>query len=313
MPSDALSGPAANLLLTNAYRPPLMGTRHMAVAGHYGAAHAAFAILEAGGNVIDAGVAAGIALGVLQCDLVNVAGVAPIMVFEAESGRVHCISGLGHWPRLTDVEVFKREYDGAIPEGILRTVVPAGPEAWITALRRFGSMSFGEVAAAAVRFAANGFPTYPLLAEMIALHEPDYRRWPTNSAIYLPNGKPPKVGEIFVQADLGRTLQYMIDQERSAAANGRDAGLIAARDAFYRGDIATTIVRFHKENGGWMRENDLAEFRAEIGPPVKCQFAGIDVYACGPWCQGPALLQSGRRSDQHARSHFLTLSASRSS
>ena len=69
---------------TYAQRPALRGTRHMVSAGHYGAAHAAFAILEAGGNAVDAAVAGGIALGVLQPDIVNVAGVAPILVRMAD-------------------------------------------------------------------------------------------------------------------------------------------------------------------------------------------------------------------------------------
>src|SRR5512142_3590618 len=89
-------------------RPVVMGTRHMAVAGHYGAAHAAFAVLEAGGNAVDAGVAAGIALGVLQSDLVNVAGVAPIMIYHAASREVITISGLGTWPRAVTTDFFTR-------------------------------------------------------------------------------------------------------------------------------------------------------------------------------------------------------------
>ncbi len=165
--SDSISVSAdLSLGSTNAHRPTLMGTQHMVVAGHYGAAHAAFAILEAGGNSVDAGVAAGIALGVLQCDIVNVAGVAPIIVREAKTGQVHTIAGLGHWPQLADPDRFRREYGGHIPENLLRTVVPAAPDAWITALERFGTMSFGEVAQAAIRF-ADGFPMYPLLAGMI--------------------------------------------------------------------------------------------------------------------------------------------------
>lgn len=277
---------------TGAHRPTLMGTRHMAVAGHYGAAHAAFAILEAGGNAIDAGVAAGIALGVLQCDLVNVAGVAPIILYDAKSKQVHTISGLGTWPRLADVNYFRKNHGGEIPPGLRRTIVPAAPEAWITALKRFGTMTFGEVAAAATRFAREGFPMYPLLSGMIKLHEAEYRRWPGNVAVYLPNDRSPEVGEIFVQADLARTLTYMADEERAAAGKGREAGLDAARDAFYRRDIAATIVRFHKENDGWLREDDLAEFRTAIEPAAHHRFAGIDVYACGPWCQGPVLLQA---------------------
>src|SRR5689334_23545847 len=89
-------------------RPTIMGTRHMAVAGHYGAAHAAFAVLEAGGNAVDAGVAAGIALGVLHSDLVNVAGVAPIMIYRAATREVLTISGLGCWPRAVTPDFFQR-------------------------------------------------------------------------------------------------------------------------------------------------------------------------------------------------------------
>ena len=83
-------------------RPAIAGTRHMAVAGHYLAAQAAFEVLEAGGNAVDAGCAGGIALGVLQSELVNVAGVAPIIIYLAKSREVVTISGLGTWPAATD-------------------------------------------------------------------------------------------------------------------------------------------------------------------------------------------------------------------
>ena len=81
-----------------ALRPVIRGHRHAIVAGHYLAAEAGFAILEAGGNAIDAGVAAGIALGVVHSDLVNVGGVAPIIPLQREDGQVETISGLGTWP-----------------------------------------------------------------------------------------------------------------------------------------------------------------------------------------------------------------------
>ena len=121
--------------------------------------------------------AAGITLEVVQPDIVSVAGVAPIMLYEAASGQITTISGLGWWPKATDSEYFRREHGGRIPDGLRRTVVPAAPDAWLTALERFGTMSFGDVAAAAIRFARDGFPIYPLLADMIALHETDYARW----------------------------------------------------------------------------------------------------------------------------------------
>lgn len=272
-------------------RPLVMGTRHMAVAGHYGAAHAAFAILEAGGNAVDAGVAAGIALGVLQSDLVNVAGVAPIIYYDAKTRDVVTISGLGTWPRAVTTDFFANRFGGSIPDGLLRTIVPAAPDAWITALERFGTMSFGDCAAAAIRFASDGFPMHAFMAEMLSVHADDYRRWRSSAAIYLPNDRAPRPGEVFVQRDLGRTLQYMADEERAAATHSRAAGLEAARGAFYRGDIAETIVKYHRENGGLLSAEDLATFRVGIEPPVRTRFRDLDVYACGPWCQGPVLLE----------------------
>ena len=272
-------------------RPMLMGTRHMAVAGHYGAAHAAFAILEEGGNAVDAGVAAGMALGVLKSDLVNVAGVAPIIMYHAKTREVLTISGLGTWPRAITTDFFVKRFGGRIPPGVLRTVVPAAPDAWITALERFGTMSFGECAAAAIRFASEGFPMYSLMSEIVAAHAQEYGRWPSSAAVYLPGGRPPRVGELFVQADLGRTLQYMADEEKAASVKGRGAGLKAARDAFYRGDIARAIVAYHRENEGLLSADDMSSFRVAVEPPVRTRFGMLDVYACGPWCQGPALLE----------------------
>ena len=274
------------------HRPVLLGTRHMVVAGHYAAAHVAFSILEAGGNAVDAGCGAGIALGVLQPDIVNVAGVAPIILRTARDGAVHAISGLGPWPRAASARYFRERHGGAIPDGILRTVVPAAPDAWIAALVRFGTWSFGDVAAGAIRFAREGFPIYPLLAESLRQHASDYGRYASNAAIFLPGNRPPGVGEIFMQLDLARTLQYMADEELSAARRaGRDAGLAAAHNAFYRGDIAAAIARFHRENGGLLTGDDLAAFRSEVETPPHTRSAGIDIYACGAWCQGPALLQ----------------------
>src|SRR5262249_24471907 len=129
-----------------AHRPTIMGTRHMVVAWHYLAAEAGFRILEAGRNAHDAGVAAGIALGVVQPESVSLGGVAPIIVYPAAEGRVVTVRGLGTWPRAIAPAFSQRNYAGRIPAGVLRTVVPAAPDAWITALARWGTMSFGDVA-----------------------------------------------------------------------------------------------------------------------------------------------------------------------
>jgi gamma-glutamyltranspeptidase/glutathione hydrolase len=272
-------------------RPTVSGTRHAISAGHYLAASAGFAILEAGGNAVDAGCAAGLALGVLQPDLVSVGGVAPIMIRMAD-GRCETIAGLGHWPASLPPDVFLREHGGEMPSGVRRMVVPAAPDAWIQALERHGTMRFGDIAEAAIRFAAEGFATYDLLAESVAAHADEYRTWPQNAAIFLPGGRAPRIGEKFVQADLAGSLRYMVAQEKAAAGRGREAGLAAARDAFYRGDLAREITRFVAQEGGFLTMEDLATYRSRIEPVVARRWRGHEVMVCGPWCQGPALLEA---------------------
>jgi gamma-glutamyltranspeptidase/glutathione hydrolase len=269
----------------------ITGARHMIAAGHYLATQAGHAVLEAGGNAIDAGVAAGIALGVVHSDQVQFSGVAPMLIYLAERDEVVAISGLGGWPRAARLEAFIQEHGGRIPLGILRTVVPAAPDAWILALERYGTMSFGDVASAAIRCAREGFTVHPVMAHYIAKNAETYRRWPDNAAIFLSRGRPPREGELLVQADLARSLQFMADEERAASRGGRAAGLSAARDAFYRGDLAAAMARYHAGHGGWLTAGDLAAYRSEIETPVRLRWNGIDVFSCGPWCQGPVLLQ----------------------
>jgi gamma-glutamyltranspeptidase/glutathione hydrolase len=282
------SGPAAS---PRPGRPEALGTRHAVAAGHPLAALAAHRILEAGGNAIDAGVAAGICLGVVHPDIVSFAGVAPIMVYDARRRAVTTISGLGVWPARASLEFFRDHCGGDMPEGLLRTVVPAAPDAWITALERFGTLGFAEVAQPAIECARDGFPLGPFVARIIGDNEAAYRRWPTSAPIFLPGGQAPRAGQRFVQADLGRTLTYLADEDRAGQRAGRAAGLAAARDAFYRGDVAATIARYHAAEGGLLTQDDLAAFRVGVEPPVRATFGSRAVVTCGFWCQGPVLLQ----------------------
>jgi gamma-glutamyltranspeptidase / glutathione hydrolase len=285
----ATGGNVIGLKGTSGHGNVLTGTRHMVAAGHYAAAHAGFLVLEAGGNAVDAGVAAGIALGVTQCDLVNVAGVAPIMIRLAKTGEVVTIDGLGVWPMKASSQYFRDHHKGAIPAGLMRAVVPGAPSGWITALERYGTMSFGDVAAASIRLAREGFAADPRFCDTMAVNEANYRRFAENARIMLPGGKPPKPGDIFIQTNLARSLQYMVDEEKQASSKGRAAGLAAAHAAFYQGDIARTITAYHARNGGWLGMDDMGAFRARVEPPVKVRYRDMDVYTCGPWCQGPAL------------------------
>lgn len=273
-------------------RPAIMAGEYAISAGHYLASEAGMAILNGGGNAIDAGVAAGLAMGVVQSDLVNIAGVAPIMMWIAESNELVCIDGLGTWPEAMTPDLFVREHGGVVPEGLLRTVVPGSPAAWLTALERYGSMSFADVAEAAMRLARDGFAIDPFMCSVIEDNAEGYGRWPSNAAVYLPEGRPPRPGERFLQRDLATTLQYMCDEEAAHGSNGREAGIRAAYNAFYRGDIARAITDYHREHGGLLQMSDLSEYSVRFEPTVATRFAGYDIHCCGPWSQGPALAQA---------------------
>lgn len=271
-----------------ALRPELRARQHAISAGHYLAAQAGMRILDSGGNAVDAGVAAGMCLGFLIPDFVGFAGVAPIMYYEAATGQVHTVAGVGHWPKAATLELFRSRY-GEIPSGIPRTVVPAGPDAWVTALRRWGTRSFGDVASAAIDLCAEGFPVYETLTMRITSAADQGKQWPTWAAVFLPGGRPPRPGEVFRQSEAAGALQRMASAERRASVNGRDAGLQAARDEFYKGETAEAIAAFYRAEGGLLTYDDLAGYQVQVAPPVSTTYNGWTVYACGPWSQGPGL------------------------
>ena len=275
--------------------PVARGHHHVVSAGHELAALAAFEALENGGNAIDAGVAAILTLGVVYSDQVSVAGVAPMIVRLAETGEVVTIAGVGGWPRALDVEAYIRRHGGAIPLGVRRTVVPAAPDACLQALERWGTMTFRDAAARAVRYACEGFPRHPVMLDYVRQHADDFRHWPENVAIWMPGGAVPAPGERLVQADLGRSLQFLCDEEQ-AAGGDRKAGLAAVRRAFYRGDIARQILAHQREHEGLLAADDLESFRCQVVPSISRRFRfngeAVEVHTCGPWCQGPFLLEA---------------------
>jgi len=268
-----------------------IGTRWAVAAGHPLAAEAGARVLSAGGNAVDAGVAAGMTLGVVHPDMVSVAGVAPILVHLARTGETFEVSGVGPYPRASSREYFATRHGGQIPPGLARTVVPAAPDAWCTALERWGTMSFAEVAAAATEHAERGFPVSAFSAYQMGTHADKYKRWPTSAALYLRDGHAYRMGEVLVQTELGETLRRMAAAEKRAGGS-RAAGVRAARDEFYRGETAKRIALFHHDNDGPLAFADLAEFSVEVAPALRTAFGAYEIAACGFWCQGPALLQA---------------------
>jgi len=222
------------------------------VAGGSAAVEAGVEVLKAGGNAADAAVATILALSVTDATSFCFGGEVPIMVYDARRGVVEVLAGQGTAPRLATLEAF-RERGGIPAKGIEAAAVPAALDACLTALGRFGTRTFAEVVA----------PTLRLLDG----HEKDWH------------------------ADLAATLRRLVAAE-AAAPEDRLRGLRLAADAFYRGPIAREIDAWSRANGGLLRADDLATHVTRVEEPVAIEYRGHTVYKCGPWTQGPVLLQA---------------------
>jgi len=280
-----------------------MGQQHAVACGHNLAAAAALRILDRGGNAVDAGVTAAMALAVLQPNVVSFAGVAPTLIYLKEHDRIVSLAGLGYWPASTDVDRLRAEGEGSMPFGLLQTVMPAAPATHIEALRRFGTVSFEEAATPAYELAKNGFAMYPFLAhnlEEVTLSSSKlnrisikwgWDRYPENARVFLPGGRSPRTGEIFRQEDLARSIYGMIQAERDAGGD-RDRRLRAAHDYFYRGPIADAIADYHAKNDGFVTKADLAGFEVPVEASISCGYRELEVHTCDVWCQGIAMLET---------------------
>ncbi len=279
-------------LRRSSHRPPIQARHYVASSGHYLATTAAIRILARGGNAIDAGVAAGICINVLLPDLTSFGGVAPIIVYHKASGEIRSISGLGCWGKSANIEVFQQEESGEIPVGARRSVVPGAPDSWLTALARYGRLTFEEVVTPAIELCEGGYQIYPSLHRNIAKEVEAIRGWKSTSSIFLVDGEAPGVGDVLVQQDLARTFRRMIAVEQGASGRGRATAIEAARDEFYGGDIGKQIAEFISAEGGFMTDEDLADFHVDVEEPVQSDYRGVDVYATGPWSQGPVISQT---------------------
>jgi gamma-glutamyltranspeptidase / glutathione hydrolase len=287
-----------------ATRQVIMGRRGVVVSGHHQASDAGLTMLKNGGNAIDAGVATVFAQAVVELDLFGIGGEVPILIYVAKENKVVAISGQGVAPEAATIEWFRERGISMIPgDGFLPATTPIVVDTLLLALERYGTMSLAEVLAPAIDLAENGFPIYPLYQQHIQEQEQRFRNeWPSSAKVFLPRGEVPAIGEIFVQPDLARTFKRLVAAEAEQKNLGREAGLHAARELFYRGDIAREIVQFQREfksrdqNGfvsaGLLTERDLASTRARVEEPAKTSYRGVDVYKIGFWSQGPVLLQS---------------------
>jgi gamma-glutamyltranspeptidase / glutathione hydrolase len=268
---------------STAFYPRLIGT-HGAVAGNsYLSVNAGVDALKAGGNAVDAAVAACFVEGLVNPQMNTLGGECPILIRAAGRDEVVAINGNMAAPaRATPEEFRRRGLDHVPDEDILAAGVPATFDALLTALERYGTMPLREVIAPAIALAKNGFPVSQGLVnqEKYGLKHlaEKFRAWPGSRGVYLAQGIP-EVGALLKNEALGRTFEYLAAQKDPRAA-------------FYRGDIAAEILKFSREREGLLERADLADFRTHLEEPVSLQFGEATVYKCGFWSQGPAMLQA---------------------
>lgn len=278
------------------FYPRLFGTHGAVAASHHLAVDAAVDVLKAGGNAIDAAVAASLVEGLVDPQMNSIGGECPLLIRIAGSDKVIALNGNMAAPgRATPEEFRRRGLDHVPDEDILAAGVPATFSALITALIRYGTLSFADAVAPALALASKGFPVSHGLVNQhkfgLKALEPKFESWPGSHDLYVPGGRVPEVGTLMKNSALARMFDHLANSERVAPGD-RAAKLQAAHDAFYLGDVAAAIVQFSKERDGLLERSDFERFRTLVEEPVQIDFGGATIYKCGFWTQGPAMLQS---------------------
>jgi gamma-glutamyltranspeptidase/glutathione hydrolase len=283
-----------------------MGTHGIIASGHYLAARAAQRMFDRGGNAIDAAVASGFALNVLEPQSCGIGGEVPILIYSAREGKPFAVCGQGWVGKAATVDWFLKARIDPIPgDGFLPATVPAAFGTWAFALMRFGTLTLKDVLEAAIDYTESGFPVYPgLHTSLTGLARKFRDEWPSSAAVYLPNDRVPATGDVLKNPDWAATLKKVVDVETREKQRGREDAIQAAIDFWYKGEVAERIVAFMektevrdasgKKNRGLLSKEDFAEWKPTLDEPVTVKYRGLDVYKCGPWTQGPVFLQQLR-------------------
>jgi gamma-glutamyltranspeptidase/glutathione hydrolase len=273
-------------------RPEIVGTRGIVAAGRHYSVSAGTRILQQGGNAVDAGVASVLAASIVEISHFGFGGESPLAIHEARTGRTVVINGQGPAPRAATPELFaaKGKVDS---NGPLGATVPAMLDAMAIALAEFGTLRFEQVMAPALEL-ADGFPMYEYRRTQMIRERKNSEPYPDTMRVYYRDGRVPEVGELFRQPELARTLRAILAAEKAAwlKAKNRRAAIQAARDAFYKGELARNIAAATKAAGGVMSYEDLASYKGRIEEPVRGTFHGFELVKAGPWNQGPVLVQT---------------------
>jgi gamma-glutamyltranspeptidase/glutathione hydrolase len=274
-------------------RPVARGTHYAVVSNNPLATMAGEKILIQGGNAFDAVVAVLAALGVVEPSHSGIGGENFLLAKPANEDEVTAINGGGTAPYAISIDWFLDQGISPIPgNGWPATVLPGALDSWIVTLDKWGTMSVAEVFQPAIELAEGGFPVSDLMSQRWTSGQDSLMEYPSSAKLYYPDGKPPQPGEIMVNKDLANTMKRIVEAEQKALAEGksRSQALVAARDCFYKGDIAKEFVAFCQATGGLYTEKDFADYHALVETPAHTTYRGYDVYKVPSANQGPAEL-----------------------
>ena len=235
-------------------------------------------ILKAGGNAMDAAIAANACLGLMEPTGSGIGGDLFAIIWDAKTQKLHGINSSGPSPKDLTLSYFKEKNIESIPShGALPVSVPGAVSGWFAIHEKFGTMGMDNLLQPAIDYAEKGFPVSELIAYYLNLSVPRMgERFPNVKEIWTINGKVPQKGDVFKNP-------YLASTYRKIAKGGRDA--------FYKGEIAATMAKFIQEQGGFLSEADLANFETEWVEPVSTNYRGYDVWELPPNGQGIAALQ----------------------
>jgi gamma-glutamyltranspeptidase/glutathione hydrolase len=283
-----------------------MGRRGVLASGHYLAARAGQRMFDRGGNAIDATVASGYALNLLEPHNNGLGGEVPILVYSAKEGKPFAICGQGWSGKAATVEWFRKAKITLIPgDGFLPATVPAAFGSWAHALMRFGTLTLKDVLEPAIDYAESGFPVYAALKGALTRLAKRFRdEWPTSAALYLPGDRVPALGDLHKNPEWAATMKKVVDVETRERKRGRADAIQAAIDYWYKGEVAEKIVAYmskteirdasKRKHKGLLTRDDFAAWKPTVEEPVTVDYRGLSVFKCGPWTQGPVFLQQLR-------------------
>ena len=260
-----------------ATRSEVIAPHGMAATSQPLATQIAVDILQRGGSAVDAAIAANAALGLMEPTGSGIGGDLFAIVWDGKSRKLYGLNASGRSPSSLTLEYFEEQgLDKVPPYGPLPVTVPGCVDGWFALHDRFGKLDMRDVLAPAIRYAREGFPVSEAIAFYWELNVPNRKEWAGFAETFMPGGRAPRKGEIFKNPKLADTYETLAKK---------------GRDAFYKGDIARTIDRFMKENGGFLSYEDLASHTSEWVEPVSTNYRGYDVWELPPNGQGIAALQ----------------------